>query len=286
MAQVQVFARADRCGAGTFDLAHGVDILGRHRLFQPEQVELLEVARQADGARHIQARVHIHRHRHVFTSGARGHIHQFQHTLVLPLVGSVVEQILGPPAAAPPVASIRAKVNINLQGREAACNNILNNSLDLSKIHARLDLAVGIDANGIAEFAAHEFVDWHAQRLTLEVPQRNLNARQRGNQRAAGAAIEHIAAPQPFKDRIDLEWVAPNQLAAQLVNDCKRLVAAVYTLAQASDPFVRLDPHPQMHAVAGAGRRLDRRDLHAVIPFAPKRERHSAHMPGNGDARL
>ena len=59
VAQIEILAGADRRGGGALDLAHGVDVLGRHRLLEPHQVQRLEVAGQPDGARHVEPRVDV-----------------------------------------------------------------------------------------------------------------------------------------------------------------------------------------------------------------------------------
>ena len=108
----------------------------------------------------------------------------------------------------------------------------IDHLLDLVEVHARLDLAIGVDANLVAELAAEQFVDRRVQRLALEIPQRDLDAGQRGDQRAGEAAIEDEAAAQLLEDRVDREWIAPDQLGAQLLDERDRLDAAMDTFAQ------------------------------------------------------
>jgi hypothetical protein len=85
-----------------------------------------------------------------------------------------------------------------------------------------------------------------------------------GDQRAGGAAVENVAAPQLLEDRVDRKRVAADQLGAQRVDDRDRLHAAVDALAQAGDTLVGLDPHPQMHAVALGRGGFDSRDFHML----------------------
>jgi hypothetical protein len=63
----------------------------------------------------------------------------------------------------------------------------------------------------VAELAAHQLVDRHAERLALEVPERDLDAGQRGDQRAGEAALEHEAAADVLEDHVDGEGVAADQ---------------------------------------------------------------------------
>ena len=73
-----------------------------------------------------------------------------------------------------------------------------------------------VDADLVAELAAQQFVDRHLQRLALEVPERDLDAGQRGDQRAGEAALEDEAAAQFLEDRVDRERIAADQLGRQL----------------------------------------------------------------------
>src|SRR5262249_62148333 len=121
--------------------------------------------------------------------------------------------------------------DVHLERREAALEHATDHLLDLAEIHARLDLAGGVDADLVAELATHQIIDRRLERLALQIPQRDLDPGQRGDQRAGEAAVEHVAAAQILEDRVDLERVAPDKLGAQLVDDRDRLHAAMHTLA-------------------------------------------------------
>src|SRR5262245_44198761 len=99
---------------------------------------------------------------------------------------------------------------------------MVDHPLDLVEVHARLDLAVGIDADLVAELAAEELVDRNAERLALEVPERDLDAGERGDQRTGEATLEHETATDLLEDRVDGEGIAADEPRRQLVDDRDR----------------------------------------------------------------
>ena len=68
----------------------------------------------------------------------------------------------------------------------------------------------------VAELAAQQFVDGHLERLALEIPQRDLDAGERGDQRAGEAALEDEAAAQFLEERVDRERIAADEPRREL----------------------------------------------------------------------
>ena len=112
--------------------------------------------------------------------------------------------------------AIGVDVEVDLEGGEAPDEDVVDHPPDLVEVHAGLDLAVGIDADLVAELAAQQFVDRDLERLALEVPQRDLDAGEGGDQRAGEAAFEDEAPPQLLEDRVDGERVAADQPRREL----------------------------------------------------------------------
>src|SRR5690606_9285141 len=121
-------------------------------------------------------------------------------------------------AGAPVVARVGAEIDIDLQGGEAPRQDALDHALDLVEGHARLDLTVGVDADAVAELAAQELVDRHAQGFAFQIPQGDLDPGEGGDQGSGEAAIEDVAPAQVLEDRVDLEGIAADKLAPQLVD--------------------------------------------------------------------
>ena len=89
--------------------------------------------------------------------------------------------------------------------------------LRLVHVQARRDLAVGIDPDPVAELAAQQLVDRHPQRLALQVPERDLDPGERGDQRAGEPALKHEPAPQVLEERVDGEGIASDEPGLQRV---------------------------------------------------------------------
>ena len=138
------------------------------------------------------------------------------HAVMLPVVGSHVELVLLVPAGLAAGVAVGADVEIDLERGEAGFEHLVDHRLDLGHVHAGRDLAVAVDADLVAELAAQQLVDRHLQRLALQIPERDLDAGQRGDQRAGEAALEDEAAAQFLEDRVDGEGIAADQLVRQL----------------------------------------------------------------------
>ena len=253
------------------DRGHGVDVFRRHRLLQPEQAELLEVPGKPDGAVHVEAGVHVGRDVDARARRGRHHLDQADHAVVLELAGGRVERVLVEAGDLAAGMAVGVDIEVDLQRGEAAFEDVIDDPLDLVEVHAGLDLAIGIDADLVAELAAEEFVDRDLQRLPLEVEERDLDAGQRGDQRAGKAALEHQAAARLFEDRVDRERIAADQAGRQILDDGDRLVAAMNAFAQAGHTGVGFHPDPKVHAMPRGRRRLHCRDLHRLaLPTATR----------------
>src|SRR5262249_9370478 len=129
-----------------------------------------------------------------FAGGRRHHLDEPDHAVVLPRPGGRVEAVLAEAGDLAAGMTVGEDVEVDLQRGEAAVEDVVDDALDLVEVHAGLDLAIGIDPDLVAELAAEELVDRHLQRLALEVPERDLDAAQRRDQRAGEAAFEDEAA--------------------------------------------------------------------------------------------
>ena len=151
---------------------------------------------------------------HRRAGGFHHHPGQLHHAVMLPAVGSHLELVLLVPASLAAGMSVGADVEIDLERGESGFQHLVHHPLDLAHVHAGRDLAVAIDADVIAELASHQLVDWHLQCLALQIPERDLDARQRGDQRAGEATLEDEATAQFLEDGVDGERIATDQLAA------------------------------------------------------------------------
>ena len=67
--------------------------------------------------------------------------------------------------------------------------------------------AIGIEPNGVTEFAAEQVVNWFAQRLALDIPQRNINPADRGGGQTACAQIG-VTAIHGMPERLNVGRVS------------------------------------------------------------------------------
>jgi len=156
-----------------------------------------------------------------------------------------------------------AAVQVDLESGEAARQHVIHHALHVAEIHARLHFAIGIHTNLVAEFAAQQLINRHAQRLALQIPQGQLDARERRNKRTGEPTVEHMRAAHLFKERVDPKWISTDEAGTNLLDDGDRLHAAMYTLPNTCDVGIRLDSHPQMHPMTAGSGSLNRGDLHA-----------------------
>ena len=244
MAQVEVLAGADRGRGRRGDLAHGVDVLGRHRLLEPHQLQGLEVLREADGAVLVEPRVQVGGDVDLGPRRLDHHLGEAHHAVVLPAVGGHVEGVLDVVLGLAAGVAVGADVEVDLERGEAGLQHLVDHLPDLAHVHAGRDLAVAIDADVVAEPAAQELVDRRLQRLALQIPERDLDAGERGDQRAGEAALEDEAAPDVLEDGVDGEGVAAGEARRQLLDDGDRLIAAMHAFADTGDAGIGLDLHP------------------------------------------
>ena len=94
------------------------------------------------------------RYGNIAPGGGGHHFRQLDHALVFPLEGSIVELILLKVANFRAAVAIGVNVEINLQRRKTALQDVIDHGFDLIEIHAGFDLAIGIDADFVAELAA------------------------------------------------------------------------------------------------------------------------------------
>jgi hypothetical protein len=228
---------------------------------------MLEVARQANGAVLVEPRVQVAGNLDILAGRLDHHFCQLDHPVMLPLVGSHVELVLLVPACLAAGMAIGADVEIDLERAEAGFQHLVHFALDLIHVHAGRHFAVAINADVVAELAAHQLIDRHLERLALEIPQRDLDAGQRGDQRPGKAALEHQAAADVLENGVDGKGVATDQFMRQLMlDDGDGLMPAMHAFAQARNAGIGFDAYPQMHAMAARRRRLDRCDLHLASP--------------------
>ena len=112
----------------------------------------------------------------------------------------------------------------------------------------------GEGRDDVALLAAEELVDRHAERLALDVVERDVDRRDRGLQHAA--ALEVLAAVHLLPERADGERVVADQELAIVLDgaDDGLLAAGEAALAPAEDALVGLDLDEELVADADPGR--------------------------------
>ena len=68
-------------------------------------------------------------------------------------------------------------------------------------------MAVAIEADGVAELAAEQLIDRHAEHLAGQIPQGDLDAGHSGDGRAGHRAVEEAGAAHLLEEHVDVERV-------------------------------------------------------------------------------
>ena len=123
-------------------------------------------------------------------------------------------------------------------------------------------VAVAVEADAVAELAAEQLVDRHAERLAREVPEGDLDAGHRRDRRAGHRAVEEAGAAHLLEEHIHVERVLADDVLLEGVDHRRAALAAVDALAVADHPLVRVDAHVGRVAVPLHLCRADVRDLH------------------------
>jgi hypothetical protein len=161
-------------------------------------------------------------------------------------------------------------VDVELDGREALLGHALG-AVDAAGDRAGRVVAVaavGVEPDPVAELPAEQPVDRLARRLPGEVPQRQLDPRERDHEHPRLRAGEDLAAPQLLPAPLHVARVLPEQQRREELDhpdDAARAGVGI-RLAEAADSLVGVDPHQGGVPVVGHHRRRDVDDPHRCPP--------------------
>ncbi len=127
-------------------------------------------------------------------------------------------------------------------------------------------VAVAVEADAVAELAAEEPVDRHAERLAGQVPEGDLDPGHRGHGRAGHRPVEELCAAHLLEERSTLSGFSPMMELLEGVDHLRTALAAVDALAVADQPLVGVDADVGRVAVPLDLRGADVGDLHAALP--------------------
>ena len=250
-ARVERFAGHHRNAARAPHLGQRFDVLGLTRLLEPVGLELGERIGEIDGVHRRQAAVDVEQQVDVRTDRVAHRAHD--------LHGA-------PDVLLRDVRAPGARHRVELHRGEPALDHGLGSARVVLRLLHLVAPAVRVDANARAAGTAEEIVDRLLGGLADDVPQRLLDA--------GGGAIEfqraaplRVVVERDLQDVTDLERIAPDQIAAELLDLCGDGAVAVILavgFAPPDDPGIGLDAHEdEVLAPAGMDRKaFDAGDFH------------------------
>ena len=204
-----------RIGAAPAQPGVALQVVGMQRLLQPGQIERLELPGPADRGRRVPAQAGIHHQFDVRRPALPGRAH----------LGDVALLAL---AHRPPA---------ELDGPEALADQFAADALRLGRRVAEQDGGVGAEL--LAEAAAQQLVDRPFRRLADDVPQGDLDAAHRLDDRSLPAE-EDRAFVHAVDEAIDLEGIladdALGQAAANLVRQRRSMIALATSDDESASP--------------------------------------------------
>ena len=230
-------------------MRQSIDIFSRHRLFQPEQAQRFERARQGDGGGQVEVTVAINSQ---VNFKADGFADAFDQTDDMGHLLGADSPIVGIKLAAPGV------VDIELDRAIAFGHRFQRLIAEGSRAVFFAEVAIGIETDLIAELAAEQLVDRHAQRLAHDVMQSVIDAGEGEDQRRVARAAITPSPAQLLIDEVDVEWVFADDQVAQSQDggfggEAGESGTARVALARAGDAFVGVDADEGPNAAAAIG---------------------------------
>ena len=152
-----------------------------------------------------------------------------------------------------PIHGIEARrihciVEVDLHRRKAL-------RLDPRKLSVRLfpngniHIRVAIDADFIAELAAHKLVHGQLQRLAGKVPQRNFQARQGCDVLSTLRASEDSQGANPLPYRFDIERISPDERAPPTMDQRRGSDSGVRGFSLPVDALIRVNPDVRLRSM-------------------------------------
>ena len=128
-------------------------------------------------------------------------------------------------------------------------------------------MAVGVQAHAVAELAAEQLINGHAQRLADQIKQRDVDARQRRDDVPRQRAVEDVAASDFLEEHVPVHRVFADEQRLHVVQQQRDAAAAVNALANARDALIRLDLDERVPAVTAHDGGCQVGDFHDVLNF-------------------
>src|ERR1700692_4061375 len=164
---IEVLTRADRRTRAVCHVTLRLDVFRWNRIFQPQQIERLQCLRQFYGVVHAELPVGIHRHHNFRTDPLAHGAHHIDHPSHFLRSNGPVEWLEPLPARARIVGDIDrvgvARVQVELDGREPVSYHLAGALRIIRRIGGMAGMAIGIDADLVAEATAKERGDWRLQ---------------------------------------------------------------------------------------------------------------------------
>jgi hypothetical protein len=258
---------ADGRAGGSANLAHGVDVLGRHRFLEPQQLEVLDFLGDALTGGGVVARVHIHGEVDVLGIVLAREGDLGQHVIDLGVVGGPVDAI--------EARRVGGIVDIDLGGGETQLLNLLNPREGALVAGDHLPVAgIAVDAYAVPHLAAHQLIHRHTQRLAGNVPERRFDGRQGGDILPGLRAGEDARGADALKGGLNVQGILANQQPSERADQRHVALRGVGRFALADDALVRVDAHVDLVAVDPNFGGANLRDLQLGAPVGTGRALH------------
>ena len=171
--------------------------------------------------------------------------------------GQVAAGTVGCAAGVVPDAVGADREGVELHGRVSGLDDFERGLGIALRAVATLIPGVGVDAQFVPAGAAQQFVDRHAQRLALDVPQRLIDGADAAVDHRSAALAPEGLAEEPVPHLLDAKRVCADQVMLGHILDhaesgrCARAVGQGH-FAQSADPLVGSDLHDDRIPACGA----------------------------------
>ena len=112
--------------------------------------------------------------------------------------------------------ALRGAERVDLQRVEAHGDDVLRRRHEMRRRALGAIPAVGVGENGVADLAAEQLPDRHAEVLAEDVPARDLDGGDGGAMDVA--AVERDAVEHPLREGADVLWILPDDEMLQLAH--------------------------------------------------------------------
>jgi len=200
VAEEEVLAGADGGAHGLSDVAQGVDVFWRDRLFEPEDAEGFDFDGDALAGGGVVTAVYVNGEVDARADGIADEGHLFHHAVDFAVRGGPVD----------PVEACRIGGLIDVDRERGGAH-----LFDLFQAGRRFRVVrmvvgrVAIDADSVADLAAEQLVDGQAEGLAGEVPERDFDGAEGGDVLSRLGAGEDARGADRLPERFDVEGSCP-----------------------------------------------------------------------------